>query len=203
MTKKAAAQAHAAAAVLQRGQVREKGMEMVYIETKRLILRNYQPKDVNDYYEYMRLESTALHEDFEPYSLSQCEQAVQSRLTDDSYLVAELRDSGKVIGDLCYREGEYETYEIAYDFNENFGKKGYATEACRALITHIFRELGGRRLYVGCNEDNENSWRLLERLGFRREAHCLEDVAFKKDENGEPNYVNSYFYAMLRREWKE
>lgn len=175
---------------------------MITIQTERLILRNYQEKDVRDYHEYMSLESTALHEDFEPYSLRQCQEAVLSRLTDDSYLVAQLKENGKVIGDLCHRAGEYETYEIAYDFNEHYGKKGYATEACRALVTHIFRELGGRRLYVGCNEDNENSWRLLERLGFRREAHCVEDVAFKKDEKGNPIYVNSYFYAMLRREWK-
>lgn len=176
---------------------------MVTIETERLILRNYRPEDTDDYYEYMRLESTALHEDFEPYSLRQCEEAVQSRLTDDTFLVAALRESGKVIGDVCYRPGEYETYEIAYDFNENYGKKGYATEACRALVSYIFRELGGRRLYVGCNEENVSSWKLLERLGFRREAHCIEDVAFQQDANGNPVYVNSYFYGLLRREWKD
>lgn len=175
---------------------------MVVIETERLILRNYQMKDIEDYHEYMRLDFTALHEDFEPYSLQQCREAVQSRLSDDSCLVAELRENGKVIGDVCCRKGEYETYDIAYDFNESYGKRGYATEACRAFVTYIFEELNGRRLYVGCNEDNENSWKLLERLGFRREAHCIEDVAFKKDENGEPVYVDSYFYAMLRRDWK-
>ena len=126
---------------------------------------------------------------------------MQSRLTDDSFWVVELKKDGKVIGDLCYRKGDYETYEIAYDFNENYGKQGYATEACKVLITHIFSVLKGRRLYVGCNEDNERSWKLLERLGFRREAHCIEDVAFKHDMNDVPIYVNSYFYALLSREW--
>lgn len=174
---------------------------MIFHKTERLILRNYHPRDVKDYFEYMSLESTALHEDFEPYTFEECERVVQARLTDDTFWVAELIETGKVIGDLCYRKGEYETYEIGYDFNEKYGKKGYATEACKALITHIFTVLNGRRLYVGCNEDNESSWKLLERLGFRREAYCIEDVAFKQDENGNPIYVNSYFYALLSREW--
>ena len=175
---------------------------MVLYETDRLILRNYRLQDVNDYFEYMSLESTALHEDFEPYSLAECENAVTKRLIDDAFWVVELKAMNKVIGDLCYRKRDYETYEIAYDFNEQYGGKGYATEACKILIKHIFTVLNGRRLYVGCNEENRRSWLLLERLGLRREAYCIEDVAFKKDINGNPIYVNSYFYALLKKEWE-
>lgn len=174
---------------------------MIYIETDRLILRNYKQSDVGDYFAYMSLSSTAQHEDFEPYSLDECKKVVGERLCDDAFWMAELKENGRVIGDICYREGAYETYEIAYDFNPAYGKKGYATEACKALIDYIFFTLKGRRLYIGVNEDNTASWRLLERLGLRREAHCIEDVAFKKDSAGNPIYVNSYFYAMLKREW--
>jgi Acetyltransferases, including N-acetylases of ribosomal proteins len=176
---------------------------MIYFETERLVLRNYTIADAEDYYEYMKLEETALHEDFEPFSFIQCEQAVKMRVADDSFWVVELKKNKKVIGDICYRKGDYNTYEIGYDFNPDYGKQGYATEACGKLIDYIFTVLDGRRLYVGCNEDNKSSWKLLERLGLRREAHCIEDVYFKKDEQGNPIYVNSYFYAMLRREWAD
>ena len=175
---------------------------MIYYETDRLILRNYQIDDVSDFYEYMSLEFTALHEDFEPYSLEKSEDTVKQRLNNDRYLAVVLKGNGKVIGDLTYREEDYGTYDIAYDFNEKYGKKGYATEACKALVNHIFEVENARRLYAGVNEGNENSWRLLERLGFRREAYCIEDVSFKKDENGNPIYINSYYYALLRREWQ-
>lgn len=175
---------------------------MIQYETERLILRNYKENDVIDYFEYMSLESTAEHEDSAPYSMEECEKAVNARLNDDSFWIVELKEHGKVIGDLCYRKGDYDTYEIAYDFNEQYGKKGYATEACKILLEHIFTILNGRRLYVGCNEDNVASWRLLERLGLRREAHCIEDVSFKNDANGNPIYVNSYFYALLKKEWE-
>lgn len=176
---------------------------MIWYETDRLILRNYLEKDTKDYYEYMSLESTALYEDFCPFSLEESKRAVMDRLQDDSYWVVELRQNKKVIGDVCYRENDYNTYEIAFDFHEKFGKKGYAAEACRILVKHIFTVLKGRRLYAGCNEENEASWRLLERLGMRREAYCLKDVSFKADEKGNPIYVNSYYYALLKEEWEQ
>ena len=96
---------------------------MVWYETERLILRNYKEKDTEDYYEYMSLESTALHEDFYPFSREESRRAVEERLQDDSYWVVELKQNSKVIGDVCYRKGEYDTYEIACDFNEEYGKK--------------------------------------------------------------------------------
>lgn len=175
---------------------------MIYYETDRLVLRNYQEKDINDYYEYMSLESTALYEDFEPYSLEKCEKEVMARLTDDFYWAVELKDNGKMIGDLSFSKGDYESHIIAYDFNELFGGKGYATEACKVLLKHIFEVLNGRRICADCDEGNVASWRLLERLGFRREAHCIEDVSFKQDVNGNPIYVNSYYYALLKKEWE-
>jgi len=41
---------------------------------------------------------------------------------------------------------------------------------------------------------NEPSWRLLERLGFRREAHLVENTWFKGA------CTSEYHYAMLKRE---
>lgn len=174
---------------------------MIHYETDRLILRNYQLDDVQDYYDYMRLPATAEHEDFEPHTLEACGEAVRQRLTDDAYWVVVLKENDKVIGDLCYSKAEYGTYEIAYDFNAAYGKKGYATEACGVLVRHLFTEVGARRLYAGCNEGNTGSWHLLERLGFRREGHGIEDVTFKQDAQGNPIYVSSYYYALLKAEW--
>jgi RimJ/RimL family protein N-acetyltransferase len=42
--------------------------------------------------------------------------------------------------------------------------------------------------------DNVASWRLLEKLGFRREAHLVENVYFKG------KYGSEYHYALLARE---
>lgn len=174
---------------------------MIFIETDRLILRNYRPEDFSDYYEYMCLPYTAQEEDFEPFTLKQCREEVNDRLNNDSFIAAELKENHKMIGDLCFRRQEYEAFEIAYDFNAAYENKGYASEAGKALMDYLFTVLNARRITACCNDTNLKSARLLERLGFRLEGHFLEDAAFKKDENGRPIYINSLYYALLRREW--
>ncbi|WP_455618470.1 GNAT family N-acetyltransferase [Eisenbergiella sp.] len=88
---------------------------MIFIKTDRLILRNYRPEDFSDYYEYMCLPYTAQEEDFEPFTLKQCREAVNERLNDDSFIAAELKENHKMIGDLCFRRQVYEAFEIAYE----------------------------------------------------------------------------------------
>ncbi|MDF2985646.1 MAG: ribosomal-protein-S5-alanine N-acetyltransferase [Eubacterium sp.] len=178
---------------------------MIRIETDRLIIRNYSKADIEDFYEYMQLEYTSRYEDFGPMSHEECVAAVTRRIHMENALVVELKSENKVIGDINFSADDDEcsdrTYVMGYDFNFRYQKKGYATEACTALIDFIFNELHGRRIYAECNDDNFNSIKLLERLGFRREGYFMEDIAFKKDEDGNPIYINSYLYAILKREW--
>ena len=178
---------------------------MIYLETERLILRNYRMNDVNDFYEYMSQEFTAKYQGYAPLSLEKSEQVVAKRLNDDAYWVCELKENGKVIGDLEYTKEEDGNYEIGYGFSEKYGKKGYATEACRALVAHLFLTLNARRIHANMDEPNMNSWRLMERLGFRREAHLIEcEASFnEKDEQGNPIYVSCYIYALLRKEYNQ
>ena len=178
---------------------------MIYYETDRLILRNYRMGDVSDFYEYMSQEFTTKYQGYAPLSLEKCEQVVTNRLEDDTQWVCELKENGKVIGNLECTKGDDGNYEIGYEFSEKYGKKGYATEACKALVSHAFKTLGARRIYASMDEPNVNSWRLMERLGFRREAHFIEcEASFnEKDEQGNPIYVNCFVYALLSKEWEE
>ena len=170
------------------------------LESKRLILRNFTSIDVDDFYEYMSLESTAKYEDFEPLTYSQCVTSVERRSKLDNVFAVILKETGKMIGDVNFSEGDYEgTYEIGYDFNVRFWNKGYATEACILMINYIFDEIGARRIYALCNDDNFSSIKLLERIGMRREGHFIEDVSFKRDFKGDLIYINSYLYALLKK----
>ncbi|OQB23383.1 MAG: hypothetical protein BWY11_01988 [Firmicutes bacterium ADurb.Bin182] len=54
-----------------------------------------------------------------------------------------------------------------------------------------------------CNPQNTASWKVLERLNMRREGHLLKNVWFKKDEQGNPVWLDTYLYAILRDEWRE
>ena len=73
---------------------------------------------------------------------------------------------------------------------------GYATEAVAELLRHSFEDLGVHRVVASCFADNVASWRLMERLGMRRESHTVRDALHRSGE-----WLDSYGYALLADEW--
>ncbi|MFH6946524.1 GNAT family N-acetyltransferase [Flavobacterium sp. FlaQc-50] len=74
-------------------------------------------------------------------------------------------------------------YEIGYRFIEKHWGKGYSTEAGKAFVDYAFNEMKVKALYAYADEGNENSRKVLEKLGFR--------------------YVNSFDYEDEREVWYE
>ncbi|MFO7273723.1 MAG: GNAT family N-acetyltransferase [Bacillota bacterium] len=54
--------------------------------------------------------------------------------------------------------------------------RGYATEACQAVLRFAFEHLGLKRVSALCRATNRASARVLEKLGFRMEARIEPDV---------------------------
>lgn len=175
---------------------------MIKIETERLLLRNFMTEDIDDFFEYMSLESTAKYENFDPMTYDECVETIKRRTEIDTVMAVTLKSNGKVIGDVSFSKDDYDTFDISYDFNEKYHNMGYATEASLAMLNHIFNDLSARRVRAECNDDNYASIKLLERMGMRREGYFIEDVTFKNDENGNPVYISSYLYAILKKEWE-
>ncbi|KAF2517373.1 GNAT family N-acetyltransferase [Flavobacterium foetidum] len=57
-------------------------------------------------------------------------------------------------------------YELGYRFIEKHWGKGYATEAGQAFVDYAFTEMNVEKLYAYTDAGNENSRRILEKLGF-------------------------------------
>ncbi|MFB4349510.1 GNAT family N-acetyltransferase [Microbacterium sp. CR_7] len=74
--------------------------------------------------------------------------------------------------------------------------RGYATEAIRAVIDACFGPLGLRRVHAGCFADNEPSWRLMERLGMRREEFSRKTALHRSGE-----WLDGMNYGILAEEW--
>ena len=73
---------------------------------------------------------------------------------------------------------------------------GHGTEAVEALLALCFDGLGLRRVVAGCFADNEPSWRLMERVGMRRETHSVRDGLHRTR-----GWLDGYTYALLADEW--
>jgi len=85
--------------------------------------------------------------------------------------------------------------EIGYALAPAHQGRGLASEALRLAIAHAFDVLELARIEADVDPRNEASWRLLERLGFRREA-LLHDRCRRGDEVGD-----AAIYGLLRADW--
>lgn len=57
--------------------------------------------------------------------------------------------------------------ELGYWVAQEYQGKGYATEACRALIERAFDELDINQIFATYKKENHASKRVLEKLGFK------------------------------------
>ncbi|MDD3242112.1 MAG: GNAT family N-acetyltransferase [Eubacteriales bacterium] len=178
---------------------------MEQLTTQRLVIRRFTADDWQDLYDYLSKPEVVKYEPYEPMTLEECKEQAVWRAGQESFWAVCLKDTGKVIGNLYFQRQEPEhwrTWELGYVFNDDFWGHGYATEAAQALVEYAFTHWRMHRLIAMCNPDNAASWKLMERLGMRRECHKLLATSFKDDENGEPIWHDGYEYAILDTEWK-
>ncbi|MBP6959952.1 MAG: GNAT family N-acetyltransferase [Thermotogae bacterium] len=174
------------------------------ILSERIYLRRFLDTDWRDLYEYLSLESVVRFEPYDPFTEKDCIEAARERQQQMSFWAVCLRSSEKMIGNLYFepcQPEDYGNWKLGYVFNPVFGKKGYALESCRALLNEGFTSFRVRRVVAYCDPENRPSWRLLERLGMRREGHLRQNVFFKKDSDGNPVWKDTYEYAILADEW--
>lgn len=169
------------------------------IETERLILRKFVEADYDDLYEFL---SQLENDEFEGYpgiTYENGKEHLEYRLSSEEFLAIELKDTGKVIGNIYCGKREFNARELGYIVNKNYQRHGYALEALRAVIDHLFSH-GTHRVYAECDPRNESSWKLLEAAGLKREANFRQNIYFHKDENGKPIWKDTYVYAKLEQE---
>ena len=171
------------------------------METTRLVIRTFTPADADDLYAYLSREQVVRYEPYPPFTREQAAEEALRRAGDPNFHAVVLKETGRVIGNLYFAPGGFETWELGYVFHDAFWGRGYASEACRALLSEGFSSGKVRRVIALCNPDNAASWKLLERLGMRREGHLRQNIWFFKDEHDQPIWQDTYEYAILREEF--
>ena len=169
---------------------------MKTIETDRLILRNFEESDYDDVYEFL---SQRKDDDFETYpgiTYENGREHLAYRIHNDEFIAIQLKSTGKVIGNVYFGSRDFQAKELGYIVNKNFQRHGYATEAISAVVKESFSS-GVHRIFAECDPRNVCSWGLLESLHFEREALFRKNVFFKKDENGNPLWQDTYVYSLL------
>lgn len=178
------------------------------VRTERLVLRPATVADVEPTWRFRQLESvsrwlTRAMATFDDYR-------VQFEDPESLAKTVLVERDGVVIGDLMLAVGDdWAQAEVAeqakgvqaslgWVIDPAFAGAGYATEAVRELIRICFDDLGLRRVTADCFAANEASWRLMERVGMRREAHTIRDSLHRSGE-----WLDGLAYALLAEEWRQ
>jgi RimJ/RimL family protein N-acetyltransferase len=107
------------------------------------------------------------------------------------------KDSHELVGHMVFHPWfGARTHEIGWVFERQHQRRGYATEAAKSLFAYAFESLHCHRVVATCQPQNPASWRVMEKLGMRREAHFRQCLA---RESGE--WWDEYFYAILEGEY--
>ena len=166
------------------------------IETNRLIIRNFELKDEKDLCEYMLQRVNAEFERYEGFTEEHAKDEIEYRSQSDEFYAIELKESNKVIGNIYLGKRDFNSRELGYVLNENYQNKGYGSEAAKEVVKYFLKN-GVHRIFAECCPDNTPSWKLVEKIGMKREAHFRKNFAPRKDEKGNPIYWDTYVYALL------
>lgn len=176
------------------------------MRTERLTLRPATADDADSTWSYRRLESvgewlTEVPTDLEAYRATFADPA---RLA--ATVVVEL--DGELIGDFMLRiedawaqaevadQAQARQAELGWVLDPAHSGQGYATEAVRGLLEYCFTSLGVHRVIATCFLVNDTSWRLMERVGMRRELHALRESLHRSG-----RWLDTVAYAILAEEW--
>ena len=90
------------------------------------------------------------------------------------------------------------TGRLGWVLDPTYTGHGYATEAVRELLLYCFQDLGVRRITANCFLDNDTSWRLMERVGMRRELYAIRESLHRSG-----RWLDTVGYAILEEEWSQ
>lgn len=171
------------------------------LKTERLILRTAEKQDAEAIFRYRKDAETNKYQGWIPNSVED----VDTFLTKVSpefnitgrwfqFIIIE-SNSTVIIGDIGVHFIDNKQVEIGCTLAKNKHGEGLATEALRSVVDHLFCKLNKHRVTASIDPRNLGSIRLVERLGFRKEAHFKESLFI----DGE--WVDDIIYAILKREW--
>jgi RimJ/RimL family protein N-acetyltransferase len=85
--------------------------------------------------------------------------------------------------------------EIGFSLARAYHGQGYAAEAVRAVLHHLFAVDGLHKVEAECDARNTASARLLERVGFTREGLRRQHTWIKGE------WTDDLLYGLLAADW--
>lgn len=173
------------------------------LRTERLILRPWRQEDLDDFYEYAKVDGVGQVAGWLPHESKDVTQSILDSFITHKKTFA-LEYEGKVIGSLGienYKEEEFPELDgfhgrsIGYVLNRNYWGHGLMPEAVRAVQQYLFEEAGFDFLVVSHYVWNGQSRRVIQKCGFRYLKTIQLNTRYGTTED-------TLVYLLKKEEWK-
>ena len=173
------------------------------ITSERVDLREFRPEDEGAIHAYASDPEVTMHTGWGPNDRETTRSVLRHWIVDQQAwprnsipLGIELRSERKLIGSTGFASISDATGIFGFVLHKSYWGYGFATEACHALLRFGFGDLNLHRVTAECFVEQTRSVRIFEKLGMRREAHCLKNI------RKAGAWRDTYSYALLDTEWK-
>jgi RimJ/RimL family protein N-acetyltransferase len=182
----------------------KKLVSSISIITTRLSLQHLTLKNAPDLFAYRSEPGVYLYQSWQPKTIQDAEVFIKSTadrpgIVNTWYQLGIFRkDNEELIGDLGihFMSPEGRQIELGYTLKPEHQGRGYATEAVSSLIDYLFGKMDTHRISCSLDPRNMRSKLLVERLGFRQEAHFKQSVFQSK------RWQDELIFSVLAHEWR-
>jgi RimJ/RimL family protein N-acetyltransferase len=174
---------------------------MSILHTERLTLRPITEADFDGIHRYAACADNLVYMMWGPNSEEDTRAYIKRAMNEKHHFAVISKENGDFIGSCGihpYDAGAEGA--LGWVIQRDYWKHGYGTEAGKALLAFGFDELNMRRIIAHCDTENTGSFKLMEKIGMRREGTFLE--ARPANKNSEKKYGDEYQYAILKDEWE-
>ena len=169
----------------------------MFLETERMILRDFTLDDIDDLLEIFGDAEVMYHTE-PPYDRAKALDFLTKFCIEREPrggFAAVLKETGKVIGYVLFKSiDEPEIYEIGWIFNKNYWGKGYAPEICARLVQHGFEDMKLHKICAHAT-DAVKSVSLMKKLGMTHEG------TLRGHSKSYGTWADLYQYAILAEEY--
>ena len=177
---------------------------MLELNTRRLNLRPLTIEYAEEIFKYRSDSVTNQYQGWIPTTIDEVADFINNKVSPvfdkaDTWFqfVIISNSDGKLIGDLGvhFIDEEKSQAELGCTLDKKYFGNGFAMEAMNEVISYLFKKLNKHRIYASVDPRNIGSVKLMENLGFRKEAHFKKSLFL----NGE--WVDDVIYGLLKSEW--
>ena len=181
-----------------------KDMEFPRFNIARLVIKRLEQIDAPALFQYHRLPEVSKYQGWVPHTLLDAEKFIEESTqnpldTPHTWLQFGIfLSEGILIGDVgIHSTHDLRQPELGITLAPSHEGQGYAAEATGAILSYLFEDLKKHRVTASVDPRNLRSIKLLERLGFRKEAHFIKSYWMDNE------WCDDCIYAMLSEEWHE